>query len=91
MPRISFYLPALSFNNLHMKTLDINVLIQYINNQLPGKEKRQIEIFLNKNPHYYKILKGLNNMKKNLKEGEDLEQYMERKKKKLQQKIFDNK
>ena len=89
MPRISGHLPALSFNNLHMKSIDINVLIQYINNQLPGKEKRQIEIFLNKNPHYYKILKGLHNMKNNLKEGENLESYMEKKKKKLQRKLFD--
>ena len=80
--------PAYSFNNLQMKNIDISVLIKYINGQIEGKEKREIELFLHKNPNYQKILKGLEMMKKNLKEGEDIEQYIGRKKEKLRRKIF---
>lgn len=90
-PWILFSLPAHSFNKLQMKSIDISVLIRYVKNQLPREEKRDLEVFLRKNPPYQKILKGLEIMQNNLKEGEDIESYMEEKKNKLKHKIFNKK
>ena len=90
-PWILFILPAHSFNKLQMKSIDISVLIRYVKNQLSREEKRDVEVFLRKNPPYQKILKGLEIMQNNLKEGEDIESYMEEKKNKLKHKIFNKK
>lgn len=83
-----YSLPAHSFNNLHMKSIDISVLIQYINNQLSITEKSKIDIFLRENPHYQKILRGLYVMQNDLRNGESLEDHLETKKQQLKKEIF---
>lgn len=68
--------------------MDLNSLIRYANNEMPPPEKRQMEVFLKANPHYIKMLRGLSNLQQRLGPNENIEQFLDAKKKEMKTGIF---
>ncbi len=64
-------------------------ILEYYMGELSGEEKEQIESYLRTQAYHFEILEGLSKIEKELKGGENLRDFLERKKQFINQTIFE--
>ena len=70
------------------REIEIQELIQYLDKTLPKKRAEEIDLILQCNPYYQKMLEGLSLLREELGEDANLNTFLEEKKKNLKKRIF---